>query len=93
MKNIFLSLLVFFWRAIALLPRSLQLIISPVISKLISIFLQKRNRISKKNIDACFNNLDDIKRKSLIKRNIINSGLVMFDTAISWFLGDERINK
>ena len=93
MKNIFLSLLVFFWRAIALLPRSLQLIISPVISKLISIFLQKRNRISKKNIDACFNNLDDIERKSLIKRNINNSGLVMFDTAISWFWSDERINK
>jgi KDO2-lipid IV(A) lauroyltransferase len=58
-----------------------------------SIFLQKRNRISKKNIDACFNNLDDIKRKSLIKRNINNSGLVMFDTAISWFWSDERINN
>ena len=93
MKNIFLSLLVFFWRAIALLPRSLQLIISPVISKLISIFLQKRNRISKKNIDACFNNLDDIKRRSLIKSNTNNSGLVMFDTAISWFWSDVRINK
>ena len=93
MKNIFLSLLVFFWRAIALLPRSLQLIISPVISKFISIFLQKRNRISKKNIDACFNDLDDIKRKSVIKRNINNSGLVMFDTAISWFWSDARINK
>ena len=93
MKNIFLSLLIFFWRVIALLPRSLQLIISPLISKFISIFLQKRNRISKKNIDACFNNLDDIKRKSVIKRNINNSGLVMFDTAISWFWSDERINK
>ena len=93
MKNIFLSLLIFFWRAIALLPRSLQLIISPVISKSISIFLKKRNRISKKNIDACFHNLDDIKRRSLIKSNINNSGLVMFDTAISWFWSDARINK
>ena len=93
MKNIFLSLLVFFWRAIALLPRSLQLKISPVISKFISIFLQKRNHISKKNIDACFYDLDDIKRSSLIKSNINNSGLVMFDTAISWFWSDARINK
>jgi KDO2-lipid IV(A) lauroyltransferase len=76
-----------------LLPRSLQLIISPVISKSISIFLKKRNRISKKNIDACFHNLDDIKRRSLIKSNINNSGLVMFDTAISWFWSDARINK
>ena len=93
MKNIFLSLLVFFWRAIALLPRSLQLKISPVISKFISIFLQKRNHISKKNIDACFYDLDDIKRSGLIKSNINKSGLVMFDTAISWFWSDARINK
>ena len=93
MKNIFLSLLVFFWRAIALLPRSLQLKISPLISKFIGIFLQKRNRISKKNIDACFYDLDDTERRSLIKSNINNSGLVMFDTAISWFWSDARINK
>ena len=93
MKNIFLSLLVFFWRANALLPRSLQLKISPLISKFIGIFLQKRNRISKKNIDACFYDLDDIERRSLIKSNINNSGLVMFDTAISWFWSDARINK
>jgi KDO2-lipid IV(A) lauroyltransferase len=55
--------------------------------------LQKRNHISKKNIDACFYDLDDIKRSSLIKSNINNSGLVMFDTAISWFWSDARINK
>ena len=76
-----------------MLPRSIQLKTSPFISKFISIFLQKRNHISKKNIDACFYDQDDIERRSLIKSNINNSGLVVFDTAISWFWSDARINK
>lgn len=93
MKNIFLSLIIFFWKILVSIPRRFHSKLGLRISRLMNVFLKKRNVISKKNIDRCFANLSDKERKNLINQNISKSGSAVFDTGIAWFWSDHRVNK
>jgi KDO2-lipid IV(A) lauroyltransferase len=53
----------------------------------------KRNKISQKNIELCFPKLSQEERKKLHKLNVIASAKIIFDSGISWFWSDKRINK
>jgi lauroyl/myristoyl acyltransferase len=53
----------------------------------------KRNKFSKINIDLCFPELNELERKNIYKKNVISSGNILFDTGVSWFWSNERIEK
>jgi len=93
MNNAFLIILISTWRALVLLPRSLQLILSSSIGLLFYLIPMKRNKYSKINIDLCFPNKTPEARKDIFKRNVISSGQVFFDTGIAWFWNNNRIKK
>ena len=93
MNNALLIILITFWRAIILLPRSLQLILSSFVGFLLYLIPLKRNKFSKINIDLCFPNMSTNELQELYKRNVILSGKIFFDTGIAWFWSNERINK
>ena len=93
MKNALLTILLFFWRVIVLLPWSIQNIFSVLIGHLMLISSFKRNKISKVNIDLCFPELNQKERNKIYKDNIIASGRVIFDTGIAWFWSNKRIQK
>lgn len=93
MKNALLTILLFFWRVIVLLPWSIQNIFSVLIGHLMLISSFKRNKISKVNIDLCFPELNQKERNKMYKDNIIASGRVIFDTGIAWFWSNKRIQK
>ena len=93
MNNAFLIILISTWRALVLLPRSLQLILSSSIGLLFYLIPIKRNKYSKINIDLCFPNKTPEARKDIFKRNVISSGQVFFDTGIAWFWNNNRIKK
>ena len=93
MNNAFLIILISLWRALVLLPRWLQLILSSFIGLLFYLIPIKRNKYSKINIDLCFPNKTPEARKDIFKRNVISSGQVFFDTGIAWFWNNKRIKK
>jgi len=93
MNNAFLIILISTWRALVLLPRWLQLILSSFIGLLFYLIPIKRNKYSKINIDLCFPNKTPEARKNIFKRNVISSGQVFFDTGIAWFWNNKRIKK
>ena len=93
MNNAFLIILISLWRALVLLPRWLQLILSSFIGLLFYLIPIKRNKYSKINIDLCFPNKTPEARKDIFKRNVISSGQVFFDTGIAWFWNNNRIKK
>ena len=93
MKNALLTILLFFWRVIVLLPWSIQNIFSVLIGYLMLISSFKRNKISKVNIDLCFPKLNKKERNKIYKDNIVASGRVIFDTGIAWFWSNKRIQK
>ena len=93
MNNAFLIILISTWRALVLLPRWLQLILSSFIGLLFYLIPIKRNKYSKINIDLCFPNKTPEARKDIFKRNVISSGQVFFDTGIAWFWNNKRIKR
>ena len=93
MNNAFLIILISLWRALVLLPRWLQLMLSSFIGLLFYLIPIKRNKYSKINIDLCFPNKTPEARKDIFKRNVISSGQVFFDTGIAWFWNNKRIKR
>ncbi|MEI8598358.1 hypothetical protein P4S64_14485 [Vibrio sp. M60_M31a] len=37
--------------------------------------------------------MDESKREAILKDNIDNSGIALFETAMAWFWSDRRVNK
>ena len=93
MNRILLILLVGLWRLLMLLPRSFHLYLGSLLGFLFFKSSMKRNIYSKKNIDLCFPDLSDTERNQLHKSNILLSGRIPFDSGISWFWSDKRINR
>ena len=93
MNNLILKIVVFFWRILMLLPRRVQLVLGNILGKTLLMVPFKRNKFSKINIDVCFPELNELEKRNLYKKNIISSGNILFDTGISWFWSNERINK
>ena len=76
-----------------LLPRRMHLILGNILGNILLIVPFKRNKFSKINIDLCFPELNEFERSNLYKNNVISSGKILFDTGISWFWSDQRIEK
>jgi len=93
MNRVLLKFLVTLWKLIVLLPRPIQLFLGQILGHLLYLSSMKRNHFSKKNIDLCFPSLNDEQRKGMHKLNILLSGRILFDSGISWFWSDKRINS
>ena len=93
MNNLILKIIVFLWKIAVLLPRRIHLILGNVLGKILLMVPFKRNKFSKINIDLCFPELNELERKNLYKKNVISSGNILFDTGVSWFWSNERIEK
>lgn len=93
MNSALLIILVTLWRLIVFMPLKFQNLISKFFGHLINFIPNKRNRISKINIDLCFKDLNQKERLSIYKKNIKAFARVIFDTGIAWFWSDNKIKK
>ena len=93
MNNLILKISVYLWRTTLIFPWRIQIIFGKFLGNILLIIPFKRNKFSKANIELCFPELSEPKKNQILKRNIILSGSVLFNTGISWFWSDERINK
>lgn len=88
-KNI-ISLFILIWRLFCNLPLFFQSICAYLLSLIFLLFPNKRSKISKKNIELCF---EKEFAKSIYKKNIYQSTKSIFYTGIAWFWTNEKISK
>ena len=93
MNNLILKITVYLWKTALIFPWKIQIIFGKLLGNILLIIPFKRNKFSKANIDLCFPELSKSEKNQILKRNIVLSGSVLFNTGISWFWNDEKINK
>ena len=93
MNNLILKISVYLWKTALIFPWKIQIIFGKLLGNILLIIPFKRNKFSKANIYLCFPELSESEKNQILKRNIVLSGSVLFNTGISWFWSDEKINK
>ncbi|MDX1300707.1 LpxL/LpxP family Kdo(2)-lipid IV(A) lauroyl/palmitoleoyl acyltransferase [Photobacterium sp.] len=78
---------------ISWLPYFIQFRMGQVIGRLAIRLMKKRRKIIKRNLELCFPDMPDGERDALIKKNIDNTGLALFETGMAWFWPDFRVNR
>ena len=80
MNNLILKISVYLWRATLIFPWRIQIIFGKLLGNILLIIPFKRNKFSEANIELCFPELSESKKNQILKRNIIFSGSVLFNT-------------
>ncbi|MBY3786849.1 LpxL/LpxP family Kdo(2)-lipid IV(A) lauroyl/palmitoleoyl acyltransferase [Photobacterium carnosum] len=77
--------------SLSLLPYSAQLFLGKHIGRLAIKLMKKRQHIIHRNLELCFPLMSATERESLLKENIDNTGLALFETGMAWFWSDARV--
>lgn len=56
-------------------------------------FLQRRERIARRNLELCFPNMADEQREALIEKNFVSLGMALIETGMAWFWPDSRVRR
>lgn len=56
-------------------------------------FLQRRERIARRNLELCFPSMDDEQREQLIAKNFVSLGMALIETGMAWFWSDKRVRR
>jgi len=75
------------------LPYKTQLRIGRWLGKIIYLFPSKIRSITEINIKLCFPKLTENKQKQLIKNNFENLGVGLLETAMAWWLPDQKLER
>lgn len=73
------------------LPAKVQLVIGNFIGTVMRPFMSSRRHIAARNIDLCFPELSVSERKSLLDNHLKTMGMMMIETAISWWASDASL--
>ncbi|MBL1320059.1 MAG: LpxL/LpxP family Kdo(2)-lipid IV(A) lauroyl/palmitoleoyl acyltransferase [Methylophaga sp.] len=74
-------------------PIQMQLWMAKVMAVLIRPAIKARRRIAKRNLELCFPELSDEQRHALLEKNNQTMGMMMIETALSWWASDRRLQK
>ncbi|MGD1449530.1 LpxL/LpxP family Kdo(2)-lipid IV(A) lauroyl/palmitoleoyl acyltransferase [Vibrio harveyi] len=77
----------------SLLPFRVQLALGSGIGRLAMRLMKKRQVTIKRNLELCFPAMSEQERNAILKDNIDNAGIALFETAMAWFWSDKRVNK
>ena len=55
--------------------------------------MRKRQVTIRRNLELCFPHTEKCQREAILKDNIDNTGIALFETAMAWFWSDKRVNK
>jgi KDO2-lipid IV(A) lauroyltransferase len=82
-----------FTRLCVLLPFGAQLALGRGLGRLLHFVLTGRRRIVDINLSLCFPEMDAAERKRLVRATFESSGIAVFEVALAWWGGDERLRK
>ncbi|MGS0681773.1 LpxL/LpxP family Kdo(2)-lipid IV(A) lauroyl/palmitoleoyl acyltransferase [Shewanella sp. 125m-7] len=77
----------------SLLPYAIQIRLGKLTGRIVLGFMKRRQHTIKRNLELCFPDMGDAERDNLIKLNIENTGLALFETGMAWFWSDARIAR
>ncbi|RKZ88419.1 MAG: lipid A biosynthesis acyltransferase [Gammaproteobacteria bacterium] len=83
----------FLMRLTIYLPVRIQLWLGKIIAWMMAPFLKKRKRIARRNIELCFPQLSEEKRQQLLDENFRFMGMMLIETALSWWASDASLQK
>ncbi len=88
-----LALILIFCNALALLPKSLLILLGKGLGKLIAALSPQLRHIVNRNIDACFSSLSPQERSVLKKRSFRELGISVMETLLIWFGDAEKLYR
>ncbi len=74
-------------------PIRVQLWMAKLLAVLMRPTMKKRRQIAKRNLELCFPNLSDEQRHELLEKNQQTMGMMMIETAMSWWASDAMLQK
>lgn len=80
-------------RASVYLPVSMQLWAGSLVAWVMSPFVGKRKKVAQRNLELCFPELTKQQRQQLLETNFRTMGMMLIETALSWWASDERLQK
>ncbi|WP_423839590.1 LpxL/LpxP family Kdo(2)-lipid IV(A) lauroyl/palmitoleoyl acyltransferase [Vibrio mytili] len=78
---------------LSLLPSKVQRFMGRSIGRLAMCIMKKRQVTIRRNLELCFPTMDEVRREAILKANIDNTGIALFETAMAWFWSDNRVNS
>ncbi len=78
-------------RASVMLPVRMQLVAGRCLAVLMHPFLNARKKIAKRNLELCFPEWTQQQRDELLKKNFRIMGMMMIETALSWWSSDKHL--
>ena len=86
-----LSILVLY--SISWLPYKVQQYLGKLLGRLLKVVAKKRYHIAKRNIEMCFPKLREEDRAAMLKANLDNAGMAIFETSMGWWWPSWRVNR
>lgn len=77
----------------SLLPYAIQIRMGKALGRIAIGLMKKRRNTIERNLELCFPEMSELERKRLVKLNIENTGLALFETGMAWFWPDARVAK
>ena len=75
------------------LPAKMQLWAGKILSLLMMPFMTARKKIARRNLGLCFPELSEQQQQELLKDNFRTMGMMLIETALSWWASDASLQK
>ncbi|PSU34397.1 LpxL/LpxP family Kdo(2)-lipid IV(A) lauroyl/palmitoleoyl acyltransferase [Photobacterium lutimaris] len=75
------------------LPYVVQRRLGQGVGRLAMGLMKKRRFTIERNLELCFPEMTENEKKDIVKKNIDNSGLALFETGMAWFWSDARVKR
>ncbi len=82
-----------FMRLSIYLPVKAQLIVGKGLSLIMSPLMISRKKVAQRNLELCFPELSKEQRSQLLEDNFRTMGMMLIETALSWWASDESLAK
>ena len=81
------------WRLVTLLPFPILLAIGRLIGLFFYAIPSRRKTIARRNIEICFPQLSAAEQQSMLKQNLISTGIAVMEVGIAWWWSKRRFSK
>ena len=75
------------------MPVKAQLLLGRILAWIILPMMSSRKKIAERNIELCFPELSLQQRQHLVKENFQTMGMMLIETALSWWASDAHLQK
>lgn len=82
-----------FMRLSIYLPVKAQLMVGKWLSWIMTPLMKSRKKIARRNLELCFPELSEEQRTALLEENFRTMGMMLIETALSWWASDASLQK